>query len=115
MQIDAVLSGTYGVVGVTAQGSPIRKLVVNQLLRCLQALDAAGRPMSTDEIEEETAKMGSRIRHNNANKVLKRVPEFVRRLELESIRVRYELLNSGRAYLRYMQRYRGLKVGKSTT
>lgn len=112
MQIDAILSATYGVSGVTSHAAPPEKLIVNQLLRCLNALDYAGRPMSTDEIEQETAKTGSRIRHNNANKVLKRVPEFVHRLEIDGVRVRYELLNSGRAYLRYMQRYKGFKIGR---
>jgi inosine/xanthosine triphosphate pyrophosphatase family protein/dephospho-CoA kinase len=112
-QIDAILSGTYGVIGVTAHGAPPKKLVVNQLLRCFNALDSAGRPMSTDEIEQETAKTGTKIRHNNANKVLKRVPEFVRRLEIDGVRVRYELLNAGRAYLRYMQRYKAFKIGQA--
>jgi inosine/xanthosine triphosphate pyrophosphatase family protein/dephospho-CoA kinase len=112
MQIDSIVSGTYGVIGVTAHEAPPKKLAVNQLLRCLNALDNAGRPMSTDEIEQETSKTGTRIRHNNANKVLKRVPEFARRLEIDGVRVRYELLNSGRAYLRYMQRYKGFKLGQ---
>jgi inosine/xanthosine triphosphate pyrophosphatase family protein/dephospho-CoA kinase len=110
MQIDGVLTGTYGVVGITIPGTPEKRLEVNQLLRCLQALDHAGRPMSTDEIEKETDVGGTRIRHNNANKVLKRVPELARRLTLDGTRVRYELLNSGRAYLRYMQKYKGLRL-----
>jgi len=110
MQIDAVLSGTYGVTGITIPGSPDKRLEVNQLLRCLRTLDGAGRPMSTDEIDHETTATGSRIRHNNANKVLKRVPELARRLMLDGSRVRYEVLNSGRAYLRYMQKHKGLRI-----
>ena len=62
-----------------------------QLFRCLRVLDEAGRPLSCDEIEEITARTGARIRHNNANKVLKRVPELARRIETERMRVRYEV------------------------
>jgi inosine/xanthosine triphosphate pyrophosphatase family protein/dephospho-CoA kinase len=108
-QIDAVLSETFDVAGVAISTSPGKMLEVNQLLRCLRALDNAGRPMSTDEIERETGTTGSRIRHNNANKVLKRAPELARRLMLSGTRVRYEITNAGRAYLRYMQKHRGLK------
>ena len=56
-----------------------------------------------DEIQEITGVSGTPVRHNNANKVLKRVPELARRLELEGTRVRYETTNAGRAYVRYMR------------
>ena len=108
-QINAILSGTPNVAGVTISGPQGKTLEANQLLRCLRALDSAGRPMSTDEIERETETTGSRIRHNNANKVLKKVPELARRLVLEGTRVRYEIMNAGRAYLRYMQKHDGLR------
>lgn len=102
-QISAVLSGAYDAPGITVLSSSTKRREANQLLRCMRILDEAGRPMSTDEIERQTASEGNRIRHNNANKVLKRVPELVRRLTLDGTRIRYELLNAGRAYLRYME------------
>jgi inosine/xanthosine triphosphate pyrophosphatase family protein/dephospho-CoA kinase len=108
-QINAVLSESFDVPGISISGSPSKRLEVNQLLRCLRAIDSAGSPMSTDEIERETEATGSRIRHNNANKVLKKVPELARRFALEGTRVRYEITNAGRAYLRYMQKYEGLR------
>ncbi len=77
----------------------------NQLFRCLTALDAAGRPLSCDEIQARSAQGGHVVRHNNANKVLKRVPALARRLEVEGARVRYDITNAGRAYLRYLVRH----------
>lgn len=77
----------------------------NQLFRCLVALSAAARPLSCDEIQNRTELEGHGVRHNNANKVLKRVPELARRLEIEGTRVRYDITNAGRAYLRYLERH----------
>jgi inosine/xanthosine triphosphate pyrophosphatase family protein/dephospho-CoA kinase len=77
----------------------------NQLFRCLSVLDAAARPLSCDEIQARTTRDGHVVRHNNANKVLKRAPALARRLEVEGTRVRYEITNAGRAYLRYLGRY----------
>jgi inosine/xanthosine triphosphate pyrophosphatase family protein/dephospho-CoA kinase len=77
----------------------------NQLFRCLVALDSAGRPLACDEIQQRTTIDGQPVRHNNANKVLKRVPALARRLDAEGTRVRYEITNAGRSYLRYLQRY----------
>jgi inosine/xanthosine triphosphate pyrophosphatase family protein/dephospho-CoA kinase len=77
----------------------------NQLFRCLNILDAAGRPLSCDEIQIRTDQGGHVVRHNNANKVLKRVPALARRLEVEGARVRYDITNAGRAYLRYLARH----------
>lgn len=83
---------------------PRREDVVtrSQLRRCLALLEQAGRPLSTDEIERLSDQAGARIRHNNANKVLKKYPALVRRLEGGSARLRYDLLEAGRAYLRYL-------------
>ena len=48
-------------------------------------------------------------------KVLKRVPELARRLELEGTRVRYEILNPGRAYVRLMRAYEMASANQNQT
>ncbi|MFZ0638206.1 MAG: non-canonical purine NTP pyrophosphatase [Candidatus Acidiferrales bacterium] len=104
-RIKAIITGTveHAVHGVSTRVRPRHDAEENQLFRCLVALESAGRPLTCDEIEAQTRKSGKAIRHNNANKVLKRVPELARRLELEGTRVRYEILNPGRAYVRLMK------------
>jgi inosine/xanthosine triphosphate pyrophosphatase family protein/dephospho-CoA kinase len=105
-QVDSLMTSSQlsGVLGVSRSNDSFQAAEKTQLLRCLRVLDDAGRPQSCDEIEEWTARSGPRIRHNNANKVLKRVPELARRLESKDTRVRYEIQNAGRAYLRYFSR-----------
>jgi hypothetical protein len=106
LQIDTVIQDAEAssVLGVSKDVHPRHQLIKNQLYRCLVILDREGRPMSTDEIEEASkamrGAMGGPIRHNNANKVLKRVPALAQRFEGEGDRVRYQLTNSGRAYIR---------------
>jgi inosine/xanthosine triphosphate pyrophosphatase family protein/dephospho-CoA kinase len=104
-KIDAIVGGTQeeSVHGIARNLRPKHDAEENQLYRCLVALESSGRPLTCDEIETKTAETGQPIRHNNANKVLKRVPELARRLELEGTRVRYEILNPGRAYIRLMK------------
>jgi len=89
--------------GISKSIKPRHLADENQLFRCLVALNDAGRPLTCDEIQDITRTSGNAIRHNNANKVLKRVPELARRLEFEGTRIRYEITNAGRAYLRYMR------------
>lgn len=103
-KIDAVISGeTNGLSAVSTNLRPRHGVEENQMFRCLLALGDAARPLSCDEIEEITGRSGRKILHNNANKVLKRVPELAKRLEVEGIRVRYEITNAGRAYVRIMR------------
>lgn len=75
----------------------------NQLVRCLEILREGERAMSTDEIEEMSASTGGRIRHNNANKVLKRHPGLAERLETPGRRLRYRIRSAGRTYLRLLE------------
>jgi len=104
-RVDAVIRGKDldRVGGISTKLQPRHAADENQLFRCLVALNDAGTPLSCDEIQEITGVSGNAVRHNNANKVLKRVPELARRMELEGTRVRYEITNAGRAYLRYMR------------
>jgi inosine/xanthosine triphosphate pyrophosphatase family protein/dephospho-CoA kinase len=92
-------------VGVSTKVHPRVESDANQLFRCLAVLRSAGRPLSCDEIQELTAQTGHAVRHNNANKVLKRAPELARRLDSNTSRVRYEILSAGQAYVRYMESY----------
>jgi inosine/xanthosine triphosphate pyrophosphatase family protein/dephospho-CoA kinase len=101
-RIEALFIGRE-VSGISTRVQPRHPRDENQLFRCLASLEDAARPLSCDEIEEITGASGATVRHNNANKVLKRVPELARRLELEGTRVRYEITNAGRAYVRYMR------------
>jgi len=103
-QIRAVLEGLrHAVPGIAENIQPRHGPEASQLFRCLRHLAAANRPLSTDEIEERTLAEGSRIRHNNANKVLRQVPELARRFEAPGERVRYEVTAAGRAYIRLME------------
>lgn len=111
--IDALIAGahTRETVGLSSNVNPRISSEDNQLFRCLAALSDAGRPLACDEIQARTTKRGHAVRHNNANKVLKRVPALARRLDAYGDRVRYEITNSGRAYLRYLTRHIADSVG----
>lgn len=105
-QIDAIVLGTPAgdIPGFGA--TPDRhETSRGQLFRCLEALEKAGRPLSTDEIETFTSESGARILHNNANKTLKRYPALARRLEGGSGRLRYDLTPAGRAYVTYVKEH----------
>lgn len=106
-RVERIISGssTQTGHGISTKVHPKHDSDENQLFRCLTALETAGRPLTCDEIETETRRMSKVVRHNNANKVLKRVPELARRLEFEGTRVRYEILNPGRSYVRLMKGY----------
>jgi dephospho-CoA kinase/inosine/xanthosine triphosphate pyrophosphatase family protein len=83
-----------GVTTVRARLDPER----SQLLRCLQVLRKSGRPLTTQEIESQFPP-GHVIRYNNANKMLKRYPELVRRQESKGTNVRYQITTTGLAFL----------------
>lgn len=108
-QIDAVVQGVPvdRIPGVVSSRRMREAAEASQLLRCLLTLDRAGHPLSTDEIEAATRAEGAPIRHNNANKVLKKVPGLARRLDSGGPRVRYEIENAGRAYIRLLQEQTG--------
>ncbi|MEX0729012.1 MAG: non-canonical purine NTP pyrophosphatase [Planctomycetaceae bacterium] len=103
-QIEFLLSMETGkpFPGVSWRVNPRHGIADNQLYRCLAVINDAGRSLSCDEIQELTRITGATIRHNNANKVLKRVPELAKRYDVENERIRYEITNAGRAYVRYM-------------
>lgn len=105
-QIEAILAGAPAENIPGFGGTPAGQRADRaQLFRCLQALRAAGRPLSTDEIESWTGERGAAIRHNNANKILKRYPALVRRLDAGGTRIRYDVTASGLAYLSYVEQY----------
>ena len=87
---------------VTDEVHPRHGVEHNQLYRCLDILQKAGRPLDCGEIERITDEAGAKIRHNNANKVLKRVPELAKRFEMQGSRIRYQVTDAGRAYVRLM-------------
>jgi dephospho-CoA kinase/inosine/xanthosine triphosphate pyrophosphatase family protein len=76
----------------------------NQLRRCLEVLESFGRPLDCGEIEKATSQLGNRVRHNNANKVLKAAPELADRLEMSGARIRYSISKSGLAFLRLLEK-----------
>ena len=113
-QIDAILAGApvENIPGYRhAAGQRADRA---QLYRCLQALRAAGRPLSTDEIERWTQEHSGSIRHNNANKILKRYPALARRLDAGGTRIRYDVTASGLAYLGYVEQYLAPSSGAQT-
>lgn len=78
----------------------------SQLFRCLVVLRRVGRPLTTQEIEEEFPASSS-IRYNNANKILKRYPGLARRLDGSSSNVRYQITSHGLSYLSAVERLSG--------
>jgi inosine/xanthosine triphosphate pyrophosphatase family protein/dephospho-CoA kinase len=76
----------------------------SQVFRSLEVLETAGRPLDCGEISGAVFRAGTSIRPNNINKVLKRVPELATRIEMPGIRVRYNITDIGRAYLRLWRR-----------
>lgn len=105
-QIDAIVTGIgkKDVAGLTTELLPRAEQDRSQLYRCLIALDEAGRPLTCDEIEAATGRHGRPIRFNNVNKVLKVAAELVQRYELDNAKLRYEIKNPGRAYVRLMRK-----------
>jgi inosine/xanthosine triphosphate pyrophosphatase family protein/dephospho-CoA kinase len=85
-----------GIVKVTRHMDP-RK---SQLYKCLAVLRTAGRPLTTQEIHRYLPD----VRHNNANKMLKRYPELATRQEIRGENVRYQITQNGMAFLAAIDR-----------
>lgn len=83
---------------VLVEPRPLRR-ENSQLYRCLAVLAENRQPMTCAEIGAQSGATGDPIRHNNVNKVLKRAPGLVRRLDGKL--VRYEILNAGIEYVHY--------------
>jgi dephospho-CoA kinase/inosine/xanthosine triphosphate pyrophosphatase family protein len=119
-QISGLLTGqTKHLSGVEVDVRPRHSLPHHQLYRCLKVLVEANQALQCDEIELRTKRLGGiAIRHNNANKVLKRVPELARRIdppaaqieETDSARVKYQITEGGRSFVRLIE----LKVERLT-
>ena len=101
-QIDSIFAPDQpSMPGVTRSGITRSALDGNQIYHCLRILNQAGTPLTCGQIEETSVAEGKRIRQNNANKVLKMVPELAKRLEMTGSLLRYHITDAGRAYLRY--------------
>jgi dephospho-CoA kinase/inosine/xanthosine triphosphate pyrophosphatase family protein len=101
-QIESVLSKEYELSGIQLNPHSARRAANSQLIRCLRVLEKSGRALDCNEISDGTAEMGARIRFNNVNKAVKRYPTLARRLDGEDEKVRYQITESGRTYLRMM-------------
>jgi len=97
-QIDQILAGPGPSQGLVAPRLPNSER--SQLLRGLRILERVGRPMTCEEIAASAEAEGNRIRANNANKILKRCPALAHRFDSDLARVRYEITDAGRSYLR---------------
>lgn len=102
-QIDAVLSKNYDAPGVRLEPYSSRRTNGSQLVRCLRVLNQAGRALNCNEISDGTEKSGARIRFNNVNKMVKRYPTLAQRLESGNEKVRYQITDAGRTYLRMLE------------
>ncbi|RYG38595.1 MAG: xanthosine triphosphate pyrophosphatase [Burkholderiales bacterium] len=102
-QIDAVLSNNYDIPGVRLEPYSSRRTNNSQLVRCLRVLNKAGRALDCNEISDGTANSGARIRFNNVNKMVKRYPTLAQRLESGNEKVRYQITDAGRTYLRMLE------------
>ena len=104
-QIASVLGETRvdapGTTRVAARLDPER----SQLYRGLVVWRAAGRPLTTQEIQRLLGE--NSIRYNNANKMLKRYPELARRQEGPDINVKYQITPTGLAFISAIDRLHG--------
>ena len=67
----------------------------SELYRSLAALKRLAQPSTCEEISDETARWGHRVRKYNTNRALKQLPEFAERMELRGAKVRYRLSPRG--------------------
>jgi dephospho-CoA kinase len=103
-QIDALLGGEFHKIrGVSEDVHSSRKGERSQLIRCMDVLDKIGKALDCNEIQDKTGETGKPIRFNNVNKILKRYPELVKRIEVGGEKVRYKIEESGRTYLRLIK------------
>ena len=110
-QISALIAGRQDEPGVDLAAHPRHGPEHHQLYRCLKVLQDAGAALQCDEIEARSAQFGgTRIRHNNANKVLKAVPALADRLDPpdepgaeNSARVRYAITRAGLTYIELLE------------
>lgn len=110
-QVDDVVAYRGSASGVDLRARPRHGPEHHQLYRCLKILQQAGMPLQCDEIEARSAEGGGiRIRHNNANKVLRAVPSLALRLDPANgsgsqgaPRVRYSITDLGSTYLRLLE------------
>lgn len=104
-QVEAVLNirRLRAIAGVVTNVKPLHAAEHSQLYHCLVVLNESKRPLTCDEIQERTKRHGHEIRYNNANKVLRKALGLVKRWEIPGAKIRYEIVNSGRAYLRLIE------------
>lgn len=99
VRIDEVVD--YAVAPETKE-APQRAATLNgQLFRCLAVLALERRALDCAEISAGTSRFGRPIRHNNVNKILKRVPSLAKRYEARSAgdHVTYEIQEGGLLFL----------------
>jgi inosine/xanthosine triphosphate pyrophosphatase family protein/dephospho-CoA kinase len=77
--------------------------VASQRLRCLRLLREKRVALTNAEITSFLRRSGVDIRANNVNKVLRSLPELVRRVESPGAPVRYQIVTGGAAYVSYME------------
>lgn len=104
-QIDAVLndSGLSKIQSVSETIHAPRKDSRSQLIRSMKVLEIIEGALDCNQIQEKTGEFGSPIRFNNINKILKRYPELVQRIEAQGEKVRYQITDAGRTYLRLLK------------
>lgn len=113
-QVEAVLGLGMDVPGVDLAARPRHGLTQHQLYRCLKILSESEQPLRCDEIEHLAANgPGAKIRHNNANKVLRSASTLAGRLdpdrgERDLARVRYQRTVAGEAFVKLFEaRFQG--------
>lgn len=107
-QIRSIVSrDAQPVAGVSREPVNVKAVVATRLFRCLEVLEHADSPLSSQEIADRTAAQANsglqrieKVSARHANWILRDFPEFARRVDAHGARIHYELLPAGRAYLR---------------
>lgn len=81
----------------------------SELVRSLLSLSRLGRASTCKQISEASLKEGRAVRVYNTNRALKSVPEFARRIKRGRELLRYRLLESGKAYLKFLELHFGIR------
>lgn len=79
----------------------------SELHRCLSALALLDQPTSCEQLSDETARFGSRVRVYNTNRALKAIPEFAVRIESSHELLQYEITPRGKLLLRLLDVAKG--------
>lgn len=103
-RIDEVIGNFSDETFCTKERAARRKVLSeNELVRSLMALSRLSKAATCKEISDESTKQRKPVRIYNTNRALKGVPEMAKRIKRGRELLRYRILESGKAYLEFLE------------